>query len=453
MEDTIAAISTPVGVGGIAIIRISGPCALEIADALFVSSKGKPSSFPSHSLFLGRIVWDNNILDQVMLVVMRSPLSYTKEDVVEIHCHGGAMTAKSILSRCLLAGARIADPGEFTQRAFLNGRIDLTQAEAIGDLICAQTERSQMAAVRAMEGGLRKHIEHIRENLMNVLCHIEANLDFPEEDIHPHLMKSLLSKVEWITDEIKRLKSTLQHGKILRNGALVTIIGRPNVGKSSLMNALLGVDRSIVTEIPGTTRDVIEDLISINGLPIRIHDTAGFRLRCGKVEKEGVNRTIKMVDNSDLLLHVLDSSRLYSATDVQITALSRNIPVIYVFNKSDLPKRLKIPYSFPISEKVEVSTITGYGIDNLRNIIGKLLNKMSDKITDYDIAINERHNIILDNIQKALGEAIKSVKQNDHHELVSQHLRTALADLGEITGQTTTEDLLGAIFNKFCIGK
>src|SRR5271154_3764049 len=274
MDDTIAAISTPIGEGGIAIIRVSGPCAFDVAERIFHARRGRVSEFPTHTLHFGTIGTNGHCIDQVMLAVMRAPRTYTKEDTVEINCHGGVLTARKVLALCLQSGARLAEPGEFTKRAFLNGRLDLTQAEAVMDLIRAKSDRAHTAAIHELEGHLSKKIDEAREKLIAILAHIEAHIDFPEEDIAPETKETLLRDTEAVSGFICSLLATAREGKILRHGISVAIVGRPNVGKSSLMNALIGSDRSIVTAVPGTTRDTIEENASISGIPFRLTHTA-----------------------------------------------------------------------------------------------------------------------------------------------------------------------------------
>src|SRR5260221_7466845 len=305
MDDTIAAISTPIGEGGIAIIRVSGPNALPLGDCIFHSSDGGVSKFPSHTLHFGTIGRNGEMIDQVMLGVMRAPRTYTKEDTIEINCHGGVLTARKILALCLENGARLAEPGEFTKRAFLNGRLDLTQAEAVMDLIRAKSDRGHAAAVHELEGHLSAKINHAREKLITILANIEAHIDFPEEDIAPETRETLLQGTEAVLGFVRSLLATAREGKILREGISVAIVGRPNVGKSSLMNALIGSDRSIVTSVPGTTRDTIEETISISGVPFRLTDTAGIRKTRGAVEQIGVDRRRKALDTSEIVLIVL----------------------------------------------------------------------------------------------------------------------------------------------------
>src|ERR1041384_2158539 len=362
-DDTIAAISTPIGEGGIAIVRLSGPRSLEIADAVFVSSAGKPSGFPTHTIHFGTVGANGDFVDQVMLTVMRAPRTYTREDTAEINCHGGLLTAKKVLAACLNQGARLAEPGEFTKRAFLSGRIDLTQAEAVMDLISAKTELAHSAAAHALEGHLARKIEAARERLMTVVAHLEAHIDFPDEDIAPHTREKLLSDIQQVVQTLTDLLATAHEGKVLRDGVAVTIIGRPNAGKSSLMNALLGQDRSIVTPIPGTTRDTIEEIANIRGVPVRLTDTAGVRHARGHVERVGVERSRKSLAASELILHVLDSSRPLSSADFELVSHCAGKPVLRVINKIDLRRRLKLPHNSPEGPTVEVSARSGAGLE------------------------------------------------------------------------------------------
>ena len=293
MEDTIAAISTPIGEGGIAIIRVCGPLAFDLADRVFHSSKGRPSEFPTHTIHFGTAGINGEAIDQVMLTVMRAPRTYTKEDTVEINCHGGILTARKLLSLCLHNGARLAEPGEFTKRAFLNGRMDLTQAEAVMDLIRARTDRAHECALHELQGHLSTKVNDAREKLIAILANIEAHIDFPEEDLPPATRENLLRDTESVLAFLQSLLDTFREGKILREGIPVAIVGRPNVGKSSLLNALLGENRAIVTSVPGTTRDTLEEFANIQGIPFRFTDTAGIRQPRGRVEAIGVERTAK----------------------------------------------------------------------------------------------------------------------------------------------------------------
>jgi tRNA modification GTPase len=453
MEDTIAAIATAVGSGGIAIIRISGACALGIADAVFSSSHGKASVFPTHTVHYGKIIGNNEIVDQVMLTVLRAPHSYTTEDTVEINCHGGMVTAKLILDLCLQHGARLAQPGEFTKRAFLNGRIDLTQAEAVMDLIQARTKKAQAVAVRSLEGGVSRQVEAIRERLLGLLAHIEAYVDFPEEDIQTETRASILGNLAEAQTAISKLLATSRQGRVLRSGALVAIVGRPNVGKSSLMNAILGCDRSIVTPIPGTTRDTIEESVSINGIPIRLTDTAGFRKARGSAEQSGINRSHNILRMCDLILHVLDTSKSYSRYDKKLAGSYAGRRVLFVLNKIDKKSRLNVPNDFVMNNFVSVSATRGDGLSELKKKISDIILDGGLGSSDLDIAINSRHELSLEFAAESLANTVACLSINTGYELVGQELRIALQSLEDVIGVTTAEDILDRIFSSFCIGK
>ncbi len=411
MEDTIAAISTPMGEGGISIIRMSGPRAIAIADAMFVSKRGNPSQFPTHTIHFGTIGSNGDLVDQVMLTVMRAPHTYTAEDVIEINCHGGLLTARNILSLCLQHGARLAEPGEFTKRAFLNGRIDLTQAEAVMDVIGAKTSRAQSAAVHALEGHFFRRLEDVRERLITIIAHIEATIDFPEDDIAPD------TRTKWITDTasiikfLEQILATANEGRVLREGLAVAIIGRPNVGKSSLMNALLGHDRSIVTPIPGTTRDTIEEVANIRGIPIRLTDTAGIRMARGEVEHLGISRSRKALDSSALVLHVMDASRAYSKLDADLAELCKGKPAIRILNKADLPRKLKLPAKFCEVKAISVSCLRGNGIEELKDRVEAIIWSGKSASDSHDVHINERQANAAMRSAKYLTSALNDMRQ------------------------------------------
>jgi tRNA modification GTPase len=453
IEDTIAAISTPIGEGGIAIVRLSGPRAFEVADRIFNSPRGKPSSFQSHTIHFGTIGQNGALLDEVMLTVMRGPRTYTAEDTVEINCHGGVYTAQQILSRCLEHGARLAEPGEFTKHAFLNGRLDLTQAESVMDLISARTGRAHAAAFHALQGHISRKIEVARDRLITILAHLEAHIDFPDEDIQPDARDNLLANLTSVCDELQTLRATAGEGKLLRQGILVTIVGRPNVGKSSLMNALLGEDRTIVSAIPGTTRDTIEETANIRGIPVRLTDTAGIRTARGKIESAGVSRSHKALQYSELVIHILDGSRMFHVEDFRIAIACREKMTIPVLNKSDLPRKLRLSPEFPYSTCLEISASTGAGIEKLKDRIESIGSSGNVGSLRTDVAINERQSDALRRSLNALNLASQELRNVATPELVAQQLRIGLDILGEIVGKTATEDILDKIFSTFCIGK
>lgn len=452
-DDTIAAISTPIGQGGIGIVRVSGPRALEIADKIFRSRAGQPSSFATNTIHFGRLVDCDRTVDHVMLAVLRAPHSYTMEDTVEINFHGGVYIARRVLQLCVSHGARLAAPGEFTKRAFLNGRLDLAQAEAVMDLIGAKTERARQAALHTLEGSLSRRVEVIRERLLNMLAHLEAQIDFPEEDIDPKNRSQLRLDAIEICEELETILATAQEGKILRHGLSLAIVGRPNVGKSSLMNTLLGEERSIVTPIPGTTRDVIEDFISLRGLPVRVIDTAGIRRPRGIVENIGVTKSRKVLQNSDLVIHVLDATKRWSDSDKAILGICPPARTILAINKVDLRKCTVEQIKELGFDPVMISCKTGEGIELLKERIVSLVDESLHANDGESWLINERH---VDAVKRCLADVkvgISQLQKNESIEIMAQSLRAALDAIGEIVGKTTTDDLLNRIFSTFCIGK
>ncbi|PKL52476.1 MAG: tRNA uridine-5-carboxymethylaminomethyl(34) synthesis GTPase MnmE [Nitrospira bacterium HGW-Nitrospira-1] len=456
-NDTIAAISTPVGQGGIGIVRISGPQALEIADRLFRAKKADiPSVARQASLLYGHIInpADNTIMDEALLSVMRSPHSYTKEDVVEINCHGGIISVKRTLEAVLAQGARLADPGEFTKRAFLNGRINLTQAEAVFDIITAKTEEGMRIAVEQLQGGLSEKLGHIKNKLLEIGACAEAYIDFPEDEIGIQTLQQIRGRLAEAKDEINGLSSTFQEARFFRDGLSVAIVGRPNVGKSSLLNILLKKDRAIVTELPGTTRDIIEDYLNINGLPIRIMDTAGIRNSEELVEKEGIRRSLHAIQNADFIIALLDGSEPLAEDDFQLMELISGKNAVVVINKSDLPAKLSLEtVREKTKEYLSLSALSGEGVETLKSAIFHANLRNWGEEREGVVVTNIRHKTALDNTSSSIGRAIGLLSANQPLELFSIELREAMDSLGEITGMVTPEDILDKIFSAFCIGK
>lgn len=453
MDDTIAAISTAIGEAAIAIVRLSGAQALQVADAVFRCPQGKPSEFPTHTVHLGGIFRNGLRLDQVLLTVMRAPRTYTGEDIVEINCHGGPLLVRQILNLCAENGARLAQPGEFTKRAFLNGKIDLTQAEAVMDLITAKTELSQAAAMRGLEGQLTTRVNRIRDRLLSVLVQIEADIDFAEDGVVVQPMEILANKLQSILDEINKLLTTATEGRILRHGASIAIVGRPNAGKSSLLNRLLGHDRAIVTPTPGTTRDTLEEVANIRGVPVRLIDTAGLRKTTGTTEAISVARSHKTLMESDLALHIVDSSRQFSRVDGEIAVQCSSKPYVLAINKIDLCRRLVLPPSLGRVSISEVSALTGEGIETLKNNIVATLWSDIRCESDSDISVNDRHLIVLRSSVTYLKISIDSICTCHSSEIIAHNIRGCIAAIGEITGESTTADLLDRVFSSFCVGK
>ena len=455
LDDTIAAIATPLGEGGLAVIRISGPKALAVADGCFApagSVSSKPSAAATHTIHFGHVVHKGQNIDEVLLAVMRPPHTFTREEVVEITCHGGILPAKMVLDAVVESGARLAEPGEFTRRAFLNGRIDLAQAEAVADLIHSRTELALRAANEQLAGKLSQRINQLRDKMVETLAHIEAHIDFPEEDIAPDTKDQLVARLDHAVAFIDELLLTANEGQILRRGVRAAIIGRPNAGKSSLLNQLLGRSRAIVSPIPGTTRDTIEETANIRGLPVVFIDTAGLREARDEIEVEGVRRSRQSLQQAELVLHVLDASEPLTEADRKHLDEAAAKRRILVCNKMDLPGQLGLPSNLE-SPVVEVSCLTGQGIEALKDAIKGLIWSGDIKAEMLEVMINSRHQEALKRARAATSRTVEALRGDQTLELVALDLRIAVNAIGEIVGKTTTEDLLDVIFSQFCIGK
>jgi len=451
LEDTIAAIATPLGAGGLAVVRLSGPQSLSIADQCFEpvgKSSLKPSEAATHTIHYGRVVHKAKLVDEVLLAVMRAPRTFTREDVVEITCHGGLLPAKLVLDAVMDNGARLALPGEFTKRAFLNGRIDLTQAEAVVDLIQSRTELALTAANEQLAGKLSQRINLLRDEMLKTLAHLEAHIDFPDEDISPDTREKLMGRLENGIAFMDELLRTANEGQLLRRGIRAAIIGRPNVGKSSLLNQLLGRDRAIVSPIPGTTRDTIEETANIRGLPVVFVDTAGLRESGDAIEIEGIRRSRQTFETAELILHVFDAAEPLTAADQNYVAEFAGKKRILICNKSDLPRQLNLP-----AASIHVSCITGGGLEALKDAIKESVWSGEIKAEMLQVMINSRHQEALRRARTATQQTLAALRDNLTLELIAMDLRIAVNAIGEIVGKTTTEDLLDSIFSQFCIGK
>ncbi len=454
---TIAAISTPPGSGGIGIIRISGNQSLPVLKNIFNPVKGD-CTFESHKFFYGHIVepQTSRILDEVLVVYMRSPNSYTREDVVEVHCHGSFLVLQNILELILSHGVELADPGEFTKRAFLNGRIDLTKAEAVIDILSARTRKGVDIAQQQLSGALYKRINTIRKSLTEMRAVIEVAIDFPDEDIeiidHTHLIEQLGRDV---IVPLKSLLASADHGKIYREGILVVIAGLPNVGKSSLLNTLLQEERALVTEIPGTTRDTIEEYIDVHGMPVRIVDTAGIRDEAEQVEELGIKRAKNLINEADLVLFMVDGERGIESEDIKLFESVNHKPLVLVLNKTDIAENepadiAELEGGFPV---IEISAKEQTGIDDLKEAIFARVTGGKEQWEEESCAPNVRH-------KRALQQACEASKRIDEAlalslttDLIAVDLQECLDQLGAIVGETTTEDILDVIFEQFCLGK
>jgi len=456
-NDTIAAVATPLGEGGISVIRISGKEAFDIADKIFIG-KGKLGELPSHTAHYGKVVDDEGrFVDEVVAVTFRNPNSYTCEDVVELSCHGGYLVTQKVLQLSMIAGARLAEPGEFTKRAFLNGRLDLSQAEAVADLIHSQSEAAYRSSVRQLSGVLSREIKAIRDELLNLVSLLELELDFSDEDVEFANRGVLADRLENAIGNTETLLSSYSIGKIYKEGVRVTIAGKPNAGKSSLLNALLEEDRAIVSPIPGTTRDTISESMSMNGVLFRLTDTAGLRETADLIEHEGVERAEKEAGQSDIVLLVMDCIELdYNGTEplydkIADLCSSKGIRLLRVWNKIDLYST-QAPRKISSDQTYFISALTGEGIDYLKKgLFDVMLNGQFDESSV--VVTNGRHREALERAGKGLSLALSSLKEGKSGEFVALDLRAGLDALGEITGEISTDDILENVFSKFCIGK
>ena len=458
MEDTIAAISTStMSSGGISIVRMSGNNALDIADKVFKSKKGvKLSQVKSHTIHYGNIYNKDELIDEVLVAVMKAPNTYTREDVVEINCHGGILVTRKVLETLLEYGARPAEPGEFTKRAFLNGRIDLSQAEAIIDVIKSKTDMAHEVAQSQLEGSLAKKIKDLRMNVTEVLAHLEVSIDFAEEDVEEITYQTLEEKALELRNEIKKLYDTAESGKILRDGLKTVIVGKPNVGKSSLLNSILGENRAIVTDIAGTTRDVIEEFVNIKGIPLKIVDTAGIRETEDVVEKIGVEKSRESFSTADLVIMVLDASRKLSEEDMEILESLKNKKTIVLLNKMDLEPQIELEKieEFVNSEDIiKISALKHQGIEELQDKIEAMVYHGSVKNSSNLMITNSRHKDALFKAYESINDAISAIEQRMPYDFIEVDFKNIWDYLGYINGDTVREDLLDTIFANFCIGK
>lgn len=468
-NDTIAAVSTAIGEGGIGIVRLSGAQALYIADKIFIPKKGKKASdFKSHTVHYGHIVRrltgaktakrkpQTEVIDEVLLTVMRAPKTYTKEDTVEINCHGGIQATKKVLDLAIKNGARMAEPGEFTKRAFLNGRLDLSQAEAVLDTIRAKTEASLKSAMDQLGGGLSRRVDSLIEVLSDMLAQIEASIDFPDEDIEPKSRKKISLEAARASEELRALIESHDKGMIIRGGVLAIICGKPNVGKSSLMNLLLKRDRVIVSPIPGTTRDAVEETVDLGGVPIRLVDTAGIGADKGLLDKRSADKTRSYLALADIALVVIDASRGIDSKDKEIFRIVKEKRKLVIMNKIDLSRRVNEGSIKKLSGGVDVVSVSvskGTNIPLLEKKIPALVWRGGFSQDETAMVATARHKELLDKAQGCMISVVKALKGNYHPELIAIDLKEAIFELGLITGRSVSDDLLDRIFEKFCVGK
>lgn len=457
MEDTIAAVATAYGEGGIGIIRISGEKSLDILRDIFEFG-GETREIQSRRMTYGRIIdkENNSIIDEVLAVYMKGPKTYTAEDVVEINCHGSVVSLRKTLELVLRKGARMAEPGEFTKRAFLNGRLDLSQAEAVIDVVKAKTDRSFDVAISQLEGGLSLKISEIRQKLLDLLVDITVNIDYPDEDIEEITYENIEQNILLIANMIEKLLSTASTGRMIREGIRIAIVGKPNVGKSSLMNGLLKESRAIVTEVPGTTRDTIEEALSIRNIPVYLVDTAGIRDTSDKVEKIGIEKSKEAFNNADFVIFIIDGSRALSIEDEQIADHLEGKKSLVLINKCDLSRAVDIKdvrKLVPDADIIETSLADGSGIDEIEEFIENMVYGGEISQSHSTMVNNVRHIDLLARSRDSLNDARSMTAAGQALEFIEVDVRSAYESLGEITGETVSDDIINEVFARFCLGK
>ncbi|AXF56496.1 tRNA uridine-5-carboxymethylaminomethyl(34) synthesis GTPase MnmE [Salicibibacter kimchii] len=455
--DTIAAISTPPGEGAIAIIRISGEASLPIADRMY-RGKQKLRDVDSHTIHYGHLVQPatNDTVEEVMVTVLRAPKTFTREDIIEINVHGGVVSADRVLQLVLTEGARLAEPGEFTKRAFLNGRIDLSQAEGVMDMIRAKTDRAMNVAMKQVEGRLARQIRSLRTRLLEAIAHVEVNIDYPEYDAESVTLERLETQITEVQAEIDQLLATAHQGKILREGLATAIIGRPNVGKSSLMNALVQDNRAIVTEIPGTTRDVLEEYVNLKGVPLRLIDTAGIRETEDVVEKIGVERSRQALSEAELVVLVLNANEALTVEDEALFAAIADFNAIVVLNKTDLKKEIdesQVHALIGDRPLVTTSLLKEEGIEDLEAAIAHLFFDEGVEGAEMNYVSNTRHIVLLNQAKATINEALEAAQADMPVDMVQIDVTRAWEHLGEIVGETAPDQLIDQLFSQFCLGK
>ncbi|WP_020007127.1 tRNA uridine-5-carboxymethylaminomethyl(34) synthesis GTPase MnmE [Salinicoccus albus] len=456
--ETISSISTPVGEGAIAIVRLSGIDALEIADKLYKGNKSL-SEVDTHTINYGHIIDPSTAetVEEVMAAVMKAPKTYTREDIVEINCHGGVHTVNRVLQLTLKHGARMAEPGEFTKRAFLNGRIDLSQAEGVMDFIRSKTTEASKVANQQMQGRLKTYIESLRQSVLNILAQVEVNIDYPEyDDVEETTTSFLLDEAKKVEQEIEQLLKSSSEGKILREGLSTVIVGKPNVGKSSLLNYFIQDDKAIVTEVAGTTRDTLEEYVNVNGIPLKLVDTAGIRDTDDIVEKIGVERSREALKNSELILYLLNNNEALTAEDMEILDSIADQKVILIVNKLDLDNRLDIAdleSRYPGMPVVKTSIVNSTGVDELEEKIADLFFDGSIQSTDSTYVSNNRHISLLEQAKQAVSDAMDSAEMDIPVDIIQIDLVKTWELLGEVIGEDVSEQLIDQLFSQFCLGK
>lgn len=453
--DTIAAISTPIGEGGISIVRMSGEDAVKIANKVFKGANLTEVS--THTIHYGHIVdpESKKVIDEAMVTVLRAPKTFTREDIVEVNCHGGIVVTNHILQLLLANGARMADPGEFTKRAFVNGRIDLTQAESVMDIVRAKTDKARQVAVGQLAGGLLEKIRSMRKEILDTLANVEVNIDYPEYDADQITADQMAKTSKDVIAEIDKLLNTAQEGTILRNGLATAIVGQPNVGKSSLLNYLTKSDKAIVTDVAGTTRDTLEEYVSVKGVPLKLIDTAGIHHTEDKVEKIGVERSQKALQQADLVLLLLDGSKNLADEDKALIEETKNKKRIIILNKMDIGQKINVQEMKKLtnSEVISTSILKQVNLDELENLIKKLFFSGITNSNDQILVTNQRQSGLLAKAKKQLEDVISAVEDGVPVDIAQIDFNGAWDTLGEITGDSAPDELINALFSQFCLGK
>ena len=454
---TIASISTAPGIGGIGIIRMSGEKSFEVLDKIFVAkNKQNIDEIKGYTIKYGNIVENGNIIDEVLVSYFKAPRSYTTENMCEINSHGGTVIVRKILELCLKNGAELAEPGEFTKRAFLNGRIDLAQAESVIDLINSKSDREAKSGIKQLEGALSKEIKDIKQEIMNVLVNIEVTIDYPEYDTPEVQKQELTMMLEKVEKKLSQLEESFDNGKIIKEGIKTAIIGKPNAGKSSLLNTILKEERAIVTDIEGTTRDTIEEFVTVKGIPIKLVDTAGIRNAKDEVEKIGIQKSIEEAQNADLIIAIFDSSKELTNEDKEIIDLIKGKKAIILLNKTDLPSKID-ENNKQLKENakniIKISAKNNQGINKLYDKIAEMFSLNQINLDNEVLITNVRHKNIISKALQNVKKANEAILVNMPIDIVTIYIKEILEDLGEITGEYVTEDIINEIFSKFCLGK